>query len=232
MVSGKWKAGALVVGLFVLLGLGAVPKARATGTIFTGKNSGTEKLAVGSAGTLECSTSLLEGTVSGTEEAEEPSTLTLKPTASGCTFGGLPATVKTNDCAYVLGSETTAGNSDGGEHANLEVECAGGSQIEIDTSVCTITIGAQVVKHAIRYEADTGSSFKAKITAKKIKTGKVKTTESQTGCLLFPTGEIGTQTGTQTIECLEDANHAPQANPTTPAGTEEGAAVGCPFEGA
>lgn len=107
----------------------------------------------------------------------------------------------------------------------------GRQQIEIDTSICTVTIGPQLVKHAVHYEEDTAGSFIAKITAKKIKTGKLKTTESQTGCALFPTGEIGNLTVTETVACFDDTAASPQKNPTTPQSTEEGEAVECPFEG-
>jgi len=196
------------------------------GSIATGEDEGNEKFSFGAAGITECTTSRLEGAVTEGEEAEELVALTVKPTSSGCTFAGSPATVKTNHCAYLLGKST---NAEG--HADLEIECLTSSKIEIDTSVCTITIGPQLVKGAVHYEKDTATSFKAKITAKKIKTGKLKTTEPQTGCALFPTGEIGTLTVNHTIGCFDDTAASPQKNPTTPQGTEEGEAVECAFEG-
>jgi hypothetical protein len=201
-------------------------------TTITGKNVGTVKFAVGAAGTFECTTSVTEGTQTGTEVSAgtyRSDTLTLKPTYSGCTFGGQPATFNPNHCAYVFDSDTTTGNPTGGEHANVETECSGGSEIEIDTSVCTITIGAQLIKHAVRYQNDPSSksAFEIITTAHKVKIGKKKTTESQTGCLLFPTGEIGTFSATYTNECFKDEDSAPSGTEATTPTFKHGETTQC-----
>jgi opacity protein-like surface antigen len=206
-------------------------------TVITGKAiGGNHTFAVGTAGTVECTSAEFESTQTGTEvgvETYSNETLTVVPHYSGCTFGGQPATVTVKHCAYIFYGQTTPGNSDGGEHANVEIECEGeGGRIEIDTTVCTITVGGQLVKHAVRYENDpeSTSAVKIKATAKKIVTGKVKTTESQTGCLLFPTGEIGTYKGTVTSECFKDEGSAisEKTAKTTPTGlTKEGKTTKC-----
>ena len=202
-------------------------------TILTGENVGTWKFAVGAAGTVECTKAEGEGTSTGTLVSAgtyKTDSITGTGRTSGCTFGGQPATVKENHCGTIIDSDTTEGNTDGGEHANAEVECAEGNKVEIDTSVCTITIGAQLVKHAVRFENETNSSILAKTTAKKVVVGKLKTTESQTGCLLFPTGAIGTLTGTARSKCFKDESEGALSGTerTTPQGlTKEGATTEC-----
>jgi len=163
--------------------------------------------------------------------ASDELTVTLRFTE--CTFGGQPATFNTNHCAFVFDSDTTEGNPDGGEHANVVVECAEGGKIEIDSSVCTVTIGPQAVNHALRFKSDTSSSVIGILTAKKVVVGKVKTTESQTGCLLFPTGAIGTVTGEGTTECFKDLGSVlTGTEKTTPQGqTSEGTSTECPVTG-
>jgi hypothetical protein len=133
-----------------------------------------------------------------------------------------------NHCAFVLDSDTTTGNPEGGEHANVEIECTGG-QIEIDTISCTVTIGAQLVKHAVQFEADTTSSVNGIFSAKGIVTGKLKTTESQTGCILFAAGAIGTMSGVGTTECFKDTGSVlTGTEKTTPQGlTSEGTSTEC-----
>ena len=212
-------------------------------TIVTGKNiEGKEKFAVGAAGTVECNKSIFEAQQTGTEVSAntfQSDTLTVTPRYEECTFGGQPATVSFNHCAYVFDSDTGETEPEKEvktQHANVEVECGKNekeevSRIEIDTSVCTITIGPQVVKHAVKYEADGSneSAIKIKSTATKVVTGKVKTTESQTGCLLFPTGAIGTYTGVATSECFKDEGSLlTGTEKTTPKGlTKEGATAKC-----
>jgi hypothetical protein len=178
------------------------------------------KIAVGAAGTWQCNKVQTESTQVGTKVGDgtyKADTITVIPHYSECTFGGNPVTVNFNHCALVFDSDTTAGNSTGGEHANVEIECSGESVIEIDTSICTITIGPQLIKHAVRYENDKHNKNAVNFifTAHKLKMGKKKTTESQTGCLLFPTGEIGTYTGKITGTCYKDEDE------TTPVGTEK-----------
>jgi len=207
-------------------------------SVLTGRNIGNEKFAVGTAGTVECTTSAFESTQAGTEVSShtfKSDTLTVTPRYTGCTFGGQPATVNFNHCAYVLDSDTTTGNPDGGLHANVEIECLKNgkgediSWIEIDTSVCTITIKSQTINHALSYENDTAFSTIVRATARKIVTGKAKTTESQTGCLLFPTGAIGTYTGSSTVECFSNEGSALSGTEkTTPQGlTKENLTTAC-----
>jgi hypothetical protein len=204
-------------------------------TVGTGENiKGNWNLAVGTAGTVECE-SQYEDDSQGSKVSEgtfHADQITVTAHLTGCTFAGSPAVFNTNHCAFVLDSDTTV-NSEEKELASVEIECSGGTEIEIDTSVCTITVPAQVVKHAIEYREDKENSVTAMegiIAAKKVKTGKKKTTESQTGCLLFPTGEIGTASGTGTTECFKDENEKwlSGTEKTTPTSkTKEGKSKEC-----
>jgi hypothetical protein len=204
-------------------------------TVITGEDiEGNHTFAVGAAGTVECTTAEFEATQTGSKVSTDTyaaDTLTVTPHYSGCTFGGQPATVNFNHCAYVFESETTEGTP-GQEHASAVVQCSKGTVIEVDTSVCTITVGPQTINHAVRYENDTAKSIKIFATAKKVVTGKKKTTEAQTGCLLFPTGEIGTYTGTATASCFKDEGSPltgeEGTEATTPTGlTKEGDLTTC-----
>lgn len=233
---------ALGLAMFAVLALGALTAQGASAakeqefrsdgswTVGTGASVGKIKFAAGTAGTVECDVEF-DDQSGGTKVGEEylSDTLTVTPTFPECTFGGHPATATANHCAFVLDSDTTTGNPEGGEHANVEIECAEGHKIEIDTISCTVTIGAQLVKHAVQFEADTTSSVTGIFSAKGIVTGKAKTTESQTGCLLFASGAIGTMTGTGTTECFKDTGSVlTGTEKTTPQGkTEEGSATEC-----
>jgi hypothetical protein len=205
--------------------------------VVTGKAvEGNHTFKVGEAGTVECTGAEFTSTQAGTEVSAKTfssDTMTVVPHYTGCTFGGQPATVKFTHCAYVFEGETTLGNPTGGEHANVKIECSGGSEVEIDTSLCTITVAAgQEIKDAVRYENITESSVKIKATAHKVKTGKKKTTESQTGCLLFPTGEVGTYTGVATAECFKDEGETVEGTEKTTSALKKGATAKCTVKGA
>lgn len=136
-------------------------------------------LVIGSAGTVQCSE------IGASKIEAAASTLKFNE-FNGCTFGGNLATVVPNSCSYEF---TTL----------VGVSCTKeGDKIQIVTSLCTITLGAQpftgsgfTLKNAGEgYDATVGLNSSS--TSKSITTGKEKTKESQTGCLLFPTGKIGT----------------------------------------
>jgi len=204
------------------------------------------EFAVGGAGTVKCNKVETESTQVGTKVGTETyaaATITVVPRYEECTFAGGAATVNFNHCAYVFYGQTTLGNptdfpkegteeTTKEEHANVEIECSGGSVVEVDTSLCTITVGPQLIKHAVRYENDKHNSNAVNViaTAHKVVTGKKKTTESQTGCLLFPTGEIGKYTGTTTGTCFRDDSLTTpkETEATTPKGlTKEGPQTRC-----
>jgi hypothetical protein len=214
-----------VLGLLALTGKATAHELHSENekTILTGRDFYVEKIAIGAAGTVECKKTEFESTQTGafvSSETYASNTITLTPRYSECTFGGKAATINFSHCAYIFYTDTTEG------HANIEIECSEGGKIEIETSICTATIGPQLIKHAISYENTSWAVFMATATAKSIVTSKAKTTESQTGCLLFPTGAIGTYTGTPTIECLVDSGSAlTETAKTTPQGNTTESAI-------
>lgn len=196
-------------------------------TVLTGKNTGPHEFVLGGGSfAVKCSTATFESTVDAGEGKTDVDEITLKPNYGGCEFGGQPATIFVNDCAFVFDSDTTAGNPTGGKHAQAKIECITGNNIKIHTTLCTLTIGEQTISDAVAYENDTASSFDITATAKEIVVGKEKNTPGQTLCSLLPTGAIMKYTGTVTNECRTDEGQA-QANPTTPIGTKEGSTTEC-----
>jgi hypothetical protein len=91
-------------------------------------------------GILECTSA----TYKGTQATKTSSTVTVAPTYSGCTFTGLAATVKTNECTYVfslIGATTTG---------QAEIKCPTGKEITVEigpepTRRCIIHISAQIL---------------------------------------------------------------------------------------
>jgi len=172
----------------------------------TGQQIGAHELVVGTAGTVKCNAVNGEATHTFTEVSAgtfERDTITVAPHYSECTFGGSPATLNFNHCAYVADSDTTAGNTTGGEPANVEVECAAGSVVEIATTVCTLTIGPQVISDAARFEDDPNNknSIITKATAHGIVIGNKA---DKAGCALVPKGAIGKYNGEVTLTCYKD----------------------------
>lgn len=141
-----------------------------------------------SAGKLKLITPGAAGTVTCTEGAAAkqaaPASALKFTEFSGCTFGGQPATVVSNSCSYEFTTQ-------------VAISCTKeGDKIQIVTSVCTITIAAQSFSGSSFTPKNAGEGYDSTVslnsTASGITTGKEKTKESQTGCLLFPTGKIGT----------------------------------------
>jgi hypothetical protein len=213
-------------------------------TIGTGVNVGAHKFEVGAVGVIECKKLTSQGTNTGTEVsagtfANAEGKGTTVPKFEECSFGGQPATVNFHHCALVVFGETTAGNSTGGEHANVEIECEGPeNKITVHTSNCTITIGPQLVKHAVRFENELGvpSATRTIVTAHGVVVGKERSTASQpvNGCIVFPTGAIGKYVGTTTDKCFKDEREKALegTEKTTPPATGEGATTNCTVSGA
>lgn len=197
-------------------------------SVLTGKNTNSHEFRIGAAFVIKCSTVTYESTVDTGEGQTEVDEITVKPTFNGCELGGQPAPVFVNDCAFVFDSDTTAGNPTGGKHAPVRIECITGNNIKIHTANCTITIGEQTIADAVAYKNDTASSIESIWTASGIVVGKERNTASQppNACLLYPTGAILNYAGSMTNECRKDEGE-PQANPTTPVNTKEGAATEC-----
>ena len=228
---------ALGLALLAVFALGAIGAQAASAhefksdgqrSVITGANVGAHEFTVGSVGTVSCSTAKFEGTVDAGAGKTEVDEITIKPTYTGCTFGGQAASVFFNDCAYVFDSDTTAGNSTGGEHANVKIECGVNNTVKVHTVNCTITVGPQEIKHGVRYVNDGASANETIATAHNIVVGKERNTGSQpaNGCLLFPTGAVGKYVGTATNKCFQDEGSA-QANPTTPGSTQDATTTTC-----
>ena len=197
-------------------------------SVYTAANIGTQVLLVGSAGSLECKEAKFAATVDAGAGRTEVDEVTVAPIYDKCVFGGQGAPVFVNHCAYLFDSDTTAGNSTGGEHANIRLECAAGNKIQIHTVNCTITIGEQEVKDAVRYVNDGASAFETILTAHGIVVGKERSTASQAvnGCLVFPIGPVLKYIGTATYKCFQDEG-SPQANSTTPGATQDATTTAC-----
>jgi len=158
----------------------------------------------------------------GTYKVDE---ITVVPHYEECEAGGKPATVDMMHCAFIVDSDTTTGNTTGGEHAQVSVECAGTDVITVVSSIGTVTIGPQTVKDSVRYVNDPSNknAIEGIATAHEIEMSCMRTLESQpvNGCLLIPTGKVGKYTGTMTATCYKDGSGSPLEGTakTTPTGT-------------
>lgn len=233
------KLKALGLSLFAILALGALSAQGVQAHEFHGdgeKGVGTgidttdHEFTIGTAGVVKCTTMEAEGTQAGTFVSAgtyTSDTGTVTPRYSGCSFGGQPATVNFEHCAYLFDSDTTAGNTTGGEHANVELKCAEGNSVKVKTSICTLTIGQQLIKHAVRYEDDPGNKNAGIVIA--TAHGVVISHSGVGGCALVPKGAVGKYVGTSTGTCYrEDGNELTGTDKTTPQGlTTEGPETEC-----
>jgi len=238
---------ALGLALLAICALGAVASSAASAAVehefhadgetavSTGKNTNTHELLVGST-PVKCkkveTKSTRTGTLvsAGTYKVDE---LTVTPHYTECEFGGKPATVEVMHCAYVFDSDTTTGNSTGGEHAQVIIECEGTDVITVITSIGTFTVGPQTIKDGISYKNDPSNKNAVEVvaTAHEVALTCQRTLESQpvSGCLLVPQGKVGKYTGTLTSTCYKDEGTAlVGTEKTTPTGrTKEGPETEC-----
>lgn len=201
---------------------------RSDGAWTVGEGTAALNLAIGAAGSVKCNAEL-EDQSGGTKVGEEylSDTLTVTPRFSECSFAGNPATVKVNHCAFVVDSDLTEGKvTSEKEFANAEIECAEGNQLEVESPLCTITIGPQFVQHAINYPYDTTTSVSGNVSAHGIVVGNLG---NKAGCALVPKGAVGTLTGNGTTECFKDEGSVlTGTEKTTPQGkTNPGASTEC-----
>ena len=222
---------ALGLALLAICALGAVASSAASAAVEHDFHADGEKAVTTATGAnheflvgsnpVKCKKVQAEGTQvgkgSGTTWAADEITVT--PHYEECEFGGKPATVDFMHCAYKFDSDTTTGNTTGGEHAQVEVECQGEDTITVITSVGTITVGPQVIKDAISYKNDPSNKNAIEViaTAHEITVSCMRTLESQpvNGCLLVPTGKVGKYTGTTTSTCYKDEGTALVGTETT-----------------
>lgn len=165
---------------------------------------------------LNCEQAELEGTAL-TSAAKE---ITARPTYGSCETS---ITVTTNDCAYVMGSETTA--MEGATHGTLRIECAAGQAMEFKlASLCTIRFGEQTVGSGVHYVNKESGGFKT-VT---LQTTLTKISYSKSGACGSFNGEMRI-TAALELTAYEDLGK-PQENPTTPTGTKMGKQVNVWFE--
>jgi hypothetical protein len=147
-------AALLLVAVFSLIAVAASSASAAT-TLKVGKapakiegtQSETQKLTLTASGTtVKCTTSSLTGSASATTFSE----LEVAPTYSGCTLGGLTATIAVNSCKYnIIGAATT-------NTATAVVTGCAGSGLTITQGSCVITIGNQTPGGSIVLDNSTG----------------------------------------------------------------------------
>jgi hypothetical protein len=159
----------------------------------TGEGKGIGKHFKTEAGSVECEISNFDGTLS-----EASSTLTVKPTYSGCTafFGFAAATIHTEECAYVF----HATGHDAGTAtftANVDVSCPGSQSIKITAGTCRAEVKSQTGLSTVNItgmsENTGGGVIHHDLTVKPI-VSKIAYTVTQDG-FGCPFGGTGNKTG-------------------------------------
>jgi hypothetical protein len=161
-----------------------------------GTQSETQKLTLTASGTtVKCTTS----SIVGTAETEEIKALEVTPTYSGCTLGGLTATIATNSCKYNILSSATALT------ATAVVTGCSGSGLTITQGSCVITIGNQTPGGTIVFANSSGVT-PSDVTAKLGITGVAYSGSS--GCPTNVSGSHtdGDLTGSYTVKAFETAS--------------------------
>jgi hypothetical protein len=154
----------------------------------------TVKNTAGSPVSIKCSIATFEGTASTANTTD----ITLTPTYSGCTLGGLAATVKMNGCKYTLTGSAA-------QTAILDiVGCTIGKTITITKGNCTIAIGEQNnLSHFIFINE--GSASEMDLLAQET-VGGMKSTQTGSECPApGATQSDGTYSGTTTIRAFIDS---------------------------
>ena len=139
-----------------------------------------------------------------------------KPTYTGCTFNGLTATVTTTGCFYNLtAASKTAGTA--------TVGCEAGKSIvvNVNSGVCTITVGAQTpVNNAVDYAVEEAEGKKDVLVTATVGTeipvkgavSGIKYTSSGGAC--GESGENGSYRGSVTVKAYNNAELTTQISGT------------------
>jgi hypothetical protein len=120
---------------------------------------------------VECPVLHAEGTAA--TKAQDELTVEIDYTGSGenghCDGGGDKTNIEVKDegCHYTLDSDTTAGNSTGGEHADVTLTCPSNGGITLtDTNTgLDILVKNQTIEDAVSYE-NTGAGTSRDVTVK------------------------------------------------------------------
>jgi len=95
------------------------------------------QLGAGGFFTFKCKKAHFDGVGTVTDGA---TSVTVTPTYSECTMGGLPVTVSHEGCNYLLATGTP---TTGSWHVNMSVICPAGKAIRFVAQTCEFTIGTQ-----------------------------------------------------------------------------------------
>jgi hypothetical protein len=191
--------------------------AAATGsTVLSGDQDGGTDIFTVQAGEVQCTTVSYAGNITG----NTVTTVTIKPTYSGCTFHGLSAEIHTNHCGYLLHTDnrTEAGTPGGKYDVETDVECENANE---DITVTQISAGVtKCVVHVEQQSLGTGivltnagnaANNTEDITAD-IDFSNIKYTQTEgTGagkCATTPTTNNGTYHGKATITGKNTSNES------------------------
>ena len=116
----------------------AVPQftASAYPATVTGSNTKGSEVFTTEGGKVECDSHFVSHSLSGAS-----STLTVTPTYTNCEAWGLPATVQTEGCTYVL--HATEKVSSGVYNNHVDIVCPSGKSIKITTTICIVEVKGQ-----------------------------------------------------------------------------------------
>ena len=151
----------------------------------TGAQSGSIGKFVTTAGSAECTTATLAGTVSG--DTQE---WAVTPTYSGCACVGVACTIDTNGCGYRLkiGAATTG---------TLDIVCPAGNTITFTNTKCVIHIGSQTGVGTVTYSNSGSGTTQEVIYALNLSGLKYSHTKGTgIGACTTGSGTTGTWTGT------------------------------------
>ena len=166
---------------------------------------------------VNCSKGSLGGTVQ--DGAKE---LTLTPSFSGCLVmtteqgGGTgegAGFLEFNGCDYRFTGITTSGNPTEGSHANMDIVCPEGKELEIKVTALKLkcaTVPPQQITHAVRYDTEETAGktdIKITVTSHNLESITPNTAMCPTKSGKAETHTNGTYTGTFRVAGFKDAAH-------------------------
>ncbi len=165
-------------------------------TVLTGSNAGlgTLTFTTEEGVPMECETAVVAGTQSG-KTAEE---VTVQTTVTGCALGGVPITVSSAGCHYILLSETTEDPHTGLQAGAAEIACGEGHSFYFEGAKCKITLETPQVVHGLSYTNE--GTFNTASEGNPIKDVRVAAQVSTLKYIAENTAGIGFKCGTLGIE--------------------------------
>ncbi len=187
-------------------------------TVITASNAGLGNHVFTAQGVpVECETATFAGTQTGST-AEE---ITVHPTYSNCSVIGVPVTVVTTGCNYILYSETGENTHTSTTDAPVKIECTEGHELYFEAAKCKITIETPQTVRGVTYsnEGTETSKKDIRVTAS---TDTIKYVAENTAGIGFKCGTLGIELGTH-----EDATYTGAV--TAKGSVDKCAAEECPF---